>query len=203
MRDVVAWDDGLLAVGSGRGQLFVGTMGCTGDVQCPAEAWTSDDGSTWTRVSSSEFAGEFTEASRAAASDDVVVAVGFDLMGAMWVHETDSGWRRVPSSGPVFGDTLEIRGVVVHDGLAMALGYRVNWAAMDEHGGFSLGDAAVWVSGDGGRTWERAPYDSAFGRYDGPFTQMTAGIPLGDNALLIVGSSGGQAAVWTATWNEL
>ncbi len=201
MSDIVAYEGGYVATGSGRGQLFVGTRGCTGGDICPAAAWTSPDAVTWTRVESGAFAGEFTEASGLSVSGPNIVAGGFDVGAAIWTYDPDNGWLRVPHTGSLFGESFAVDATAIDGDRAIAVGSRGNWETFQDDGTFVEGDAIVWVSADRGLHWERADWDKAFTTYMDPMAVMLD-IVVVDNKFFVVGAVGDDEAVWIGQWAD-
>lgn len=200
MSDVVAYEGGYVAVGSGRGQLFVGTRGCTDGDICPAAAWTSPDAVTWTRIESSTFVGGFTEASNMSVSGPNIVAGGFDVgVASIWTYDPDGGWVRVPHTGPLFGESFAVDATALDGDRAIAVGSRGNWETFQDDGTFVEGDAIVWVSADRGLHWERADWDKAFTTYMDPMAVMLD-IVVVDGTFFVVGAVGDDEAVWIGQW---
>lgn len=202
MSDIAPYNGGYVAVGAGRGHMFVGTRGCTGEEECPAAAWTSPDGIVWTRAESDAFAGDWGQMNFVATSGTHIVAGGVQGEAAIWTYDPDAKWARVPRSGPLFGGgVIEILAVVIDGDDVVGVGYRANWESINDQETFDEGDAVVWVSPDRGGTWYRAPTDPAFTKYTDPLARMND-IMLVDGGFLVIGSVGDDAAVWIAEWTD-
>lgn len=207
MDDVIPYQGGYVAVGSGRGWLFYGSRGCSPSEQCPAAAWTSDDGSTWTRIESDAFSGRFAmvetvyvEAEAVAVSGTRIFATGFDRSAAIWTFDIERGWVRVPHTEPLFGGAF-IHGVAADGDRVVAVGEIPNFSSVTEWGTFGEGSAAVWISLDGGFSWEQAPHETAFTEFTDTAATMLDVINV-DGSLIAVGRVGDDGAVWIGTWNE-
>ncbi len=198
IRDVIAGDSGLVAVG---------WDGSDGDVD--AAVWHSVDGSSWTRVAHDQavFGGPGDQYMMAVAvGGPGFVAVGEEAsedgtgIAVVWVSEDGITWSRVPHDGMALGGA-EQTNVFMKD--ITAFGSGVVAVGMDSTGGSV--DAAAWMSADG-MIWERVPPDEAV--FGGPQAQvMWAVVPAGPGLVAVgqggdgAGSAGpGQpAAVWTST----
>jgi hypothetical protein len=178
MRDVIAVEGGYVAVGAARGWLFVGSRGCTVDDSCPAAAWFSADGVDWVRTY--ESSDDWEEMSVVVATDTGLVAGGFAVPGsAVWTWDEEAGWDRVPSVGPVFGDSDGIRGLTPINGAIVATGARPDWRSLNSSEEPTLGDAMVWITLDAGATWEKAPWDRSFSMYNDAMAAMESAATVG------------------------
>lgn len=200
MSDIAPYDGGYVAVGAGRGHMFVGTRGCTSEDECPTAAWSSPDGMVWTRVESDAFAGDSGTMNSLATSGTHIIAGGRQGETAIWTYDPGANWVRVPRSGPLFGGLIiEVHSVAFDGDRVVAVGSRANWDSMNEQEEFEEGDAVVWLSPDRGDTWFRAPTDPAFTKFNDSLATMRD-IVLVDGGFLVVGSVGDDAAVWLAEW---
>ena len=206
MTDIAPYQGGYIAVGSGRGWLFYGSRGCTPSDECPAAVWTSDDGSSWTRIESDNLSGRFAmvetafvEAKAVAVSGSRVVAAGDDSGAAIWTFEAERGWARVPHTEPMFGGAF-VHAVSADGDRVVAVGETPNFAAITDWGAFREGSAAVWVSLDGGSSWEKAPHQTAFTEFTDTAAAMLDVIDV-NGALIAVGRLGDDGAVWIGEWD--
>jgi hypothetical protein len=188
IRDVVATDDGWLAVGSDTPECFVG---CSGGNGVPA-VWHSLDGLTWTREEQAGLpkAGAMLGLTRV---PDGYVAVGSAPVGekfhaAIWRSFDGMSWQRVPDSSvfsapPGTGSEPAMWDVMAAAGIVVAVGI-----AFEQDGG----SAVAWRSVDGGATWQRAEGE----RFPGGQIFHGAAIPGG---FVATGPSGGpscQSSIW-------
>lgn len=157
-----AGEQAMLAVAATSGALVaVGYDARDGDRD--GAAWTSPDGTTWTRVSHDEevFGGpDWQVMTSVTSTENGWVAVGFDdseayADAAVWRSAGPGAWQRVPHRDRVFGGggDQEMHGIAVGGPGLVAVG--VDWQAD--------GDAASWASVRG-TTWvwlsgERRPDD--------------------------------------------
>jgi hypothetical protein len=201
MQDIAPYIDGYVAVGANRGQLFVGTRGCNDEI-CPEAAWTSPDGVDWTRVESDAFVSDWSTMTAVATSGAHIVAVGNQGDAAIWTHDPDAEWARVPHSGLLFGGLIiEVYSVAFNGDRVVAVGSRANFESINEQEVFEEGDAVVWLSPDRGNSWYRSPSDPAFTKFNDSLASMRD-ILLVDGGFLVVGSVGDDAAVWFAEWDD-
>ncbi len=182
--DVIATDDGWLAVGRRDPQCFVN---CGLD-PIRAYVWTSNDGIRWTRLADqSSLAGGGM--SGVARSDGGYVAAGTAAgHAAIWTSPDGSTWTRVPED-PMFGDETALRtsatGVAAGDGVVAVVGISAG------EGGRG---ARAWWS-ENGTTWSDASIETAAG---GQLFSVTA-TPRG---FLAMGPSGGASClggIWDST----
>jgi hypothetical protein len=132
----------------GPGLVAVGSVGSGGNID--AAVWTSADGETWDRLPNDEsvFGAEgVQEMYGVTAGPDRVVAVGYDdtsettpdagVEAAVWESDDGTEWSRVSSESLGGGDVQQIRGVLIHEGNVIAVG----WSGPE--GDY---DAAVWMA---------------------------------------------------------
>jgi hypothetical protein len=185
--DVIATDAGWLAVGR---QDPACQLSCLIEPK-RALAWTSADGSHWTRVAAQKAfeGGGITAVTR---GPEGFVAVGIAARhAAIWTSPDGVGWSRVPDDR-MFGDVgttgpaaVTATGVATHDGIVVAVGMTYD------------GDPAsvfAWWSTDG-RVWPKGVVDLAAG---GQVFSATAT----PDGFLAVGPSGGQSCrggIWAST----
>jgi hypothetical protein len=178
--DVVATDAGWLAVGREDPSC---QLDCLIEPK-RALAWTSGDGSHWTRVSAQKpfEGGGITAVTR---GTDGFVAVGIaGRHAAIWTSPDGVAWSRVPDDR-MFGDVattdpaaVTATGVATHDGIVVAVGMTYD------------GDPPMvfaWWSADG-RAWTKGAVDVAAGG------QVFSAAPAPDG-FLAVGPSGGQSCL--------
>ena len=183
--------------------VVVGADGSSGDRD--GAVWVSDDqGSTWRRVGITSPAfrqpgeQEMRDVTRAetAGAAAQLVAVGYsddgdDEDASVWTSMDGSTWSWSVTGG--LGGPLDqqMDSVVAFDGLIVAGGFA--YTSRDE-------DAAVWVSRDGGGTWERVK-DAA--SLEGAGNQQINALAVGGPGLVAVGletlDGDTDAAVWTST----
>ncbi len=175
--EVIATDDGWLAVGRRDPQCFVNC----GLEPIRAYVWTSKDGARWTKLEDQpSLAGGGMSA--VARSDGGYVAAG-NAAGhaAIWTSPDGVTWTRV-AHDPMFGDETALgtqaTGVAAGDGGVAAVGISAG------EGGRG---ARAWWSADG-TTWSEASIESATG---GQLFSVTA-TPRG---FLAVGPSGGASCL--------
>ena len=241
--DGVSWvrlaeDDPALTLGAvlmyavtegGPGLVAVGA-GCeneTGECAVHPTAWTSVDGTSWTRTpedpaifgdGTTQRGGMYGVADtshglvavgsmRYWTVDDEGVEVPVSFHPAVWISDDGITWKRawegtgsVVDSDDVFYDDISMGSVVEGpDGLLVAVG-----ATLDENGGDI---ATVWTSVDG-RQWERIEPDNTV------FTPGTVmlDVALGEHGYVAVGTDDGtddgtDAAIWQspdgATWARI
>jgi serine/threonine-protein kinase len=159
-----------------------------------AAAWTSTDGTSWTRVPPSELAAPGNqELSGVAVLGTDVVAVGSDtssgtMDAAVWIsHDDGTSWSRAADPGLVAtGDQVMRRVIAAPPGL-VALGYTAVGNGRD---------AAVWTSTDG-ESWTPVPSSDFAGAGD----QEIFSVATFEGQIIAVGSSATasgdlDAAVW-------
>jgi hypothetical protein len=133
-----------------------------------AAVWTSEDGSTWTRVPHDEaaFATTHTQSmSAVSVGGPGLVAVGnamreagFGWAAAVWTSEDGVSWTRLPHEEDTFGgDGMPMMSAVTEGGPGVVAVGSSHWSYFDPEPGWF---AAAWTSTDG-RLWERAPHDDA------------------------------------------
>ena len=230
----LAEDDPALTLGAvlmyavtegGPGLVAVGA-GCeneTGECAVHPTAWTSVDGTSWTRTpedpaifgdGTTQRGGMYGVADtshglvavgsmRYWTVDDEGVEVPVSFHPAVWISDDGITWERtwegtgsVVDSDDVFYDDISMRSVVEGpDGLLVAVG-----ATLDENG---QDIATVWTSVDG-RQWERIEPDNTV------FTPGTVmlDVALGEHGYVAVGTDDGtDAAIWQspdgATWARI
>jgi hypothetical protein len=144
--DVVARDDGWLAVGSA---FCGGVCGPAGGL-----AWTSSNGTVWAAVPNQRALRGTSALDAVAGGDGGFVAVGIRDTGAgIWTSRDAFAWSRVPDS-PLFISPsgadwgAAATGVAVREGITVAVGY----AAIDAE---DLQLVVAWRSASGG-PWSRA-----------------------------------------------
>jgi hypothetical protein len=184
IRDVVATDDGWLAVGSDAPECFVG---CAGEGGVPA-VWHSLDGITWTREAQAALptAGTMVGVVR---SPDGFIAVGSAIAGrnihaAVWRSPDGAAWTRVPDAAvfaapPGTGSLPAMWDVMYQSEVLVAVGI-----AFEQDGGSAL----AWRSLDGGVTWQRADGE----RFPAGQIFSGAAIPGG---FVATGPSGGSSCI--------
>ena len=230
----LAEDDPALTLGAvlmyavtdgGPGLVAVGA-GCeneTGECAVHPTAWTSVDGTSWTRTPEDPaiFGDGTTQrgamygvadtshglvavgSMRYWTVDDEGVEVPVSFHPAVWISDDGITWERtwegtgsVVDSNDVFYDDISMGSVVEGpDGLLVAVG-----ATLDENG---EDIATVWTSRDG-RQWERIEPDNTV------FTPGTVmvDVALGEHGYVAVGTEDGtDAAIWRspdgATWTRI
>jgi hypothetical protein len=177
VRAITRFSDGFVAVG------------VIGAAQEPtgAVAWTSPDGTSWTRVDDPSFVGGIAVAVVAAPFGGLV-AVGSDLArreAVAWTSPDGTRWTRAPSEA-----SREHAGFVWMTDVA-AIGDRV--IAIGVYQGLQRGTATSWVSGDG-RHWDRA--NTAPVQEQGEFYAITPGGP----GAIVVGSFGAPDSYVPNVW---
>lgn len=194
MRTVIEAPPGLVAVGHDNS---------TGSID--AAVWTSADGTTWVRQTSSFFGGRgHDDMVGMATFGEELVVVGFettdtgDRDAAVWL-ESGGLWNRI-EDGSLGGDGNQQMTAVLAAGPGLvAVGF-------DDSRGDE--DAAVWTSIDG-RNWERVPTGATF---DEPGVQIMWALTQVGSALVAGGSSDTPArdtdgAVWLSadgtSWTRL
>ena len=194
MRTVIEAPPGLVAVGHDNS---------TGSMD--AAVWTSEDGTTWKRQTSSFFGGRgHDDMVGMAAFGEELVVVGFGTTeagerdAAVWV-ESGGLWSRI-EDGSLGGEGDQQMTAVLAAGPGLvAVGF-------DDSRGDQ--DAAVWTSTDG-RDWERAPTAAIFDR---PGAQTMYTLVQVGSALVAGGSSDTPAgdtdgAIWLSadgtSWTRL
>jgi hypothetical protein len=145
IRDVVEWDDILVAVGGAftYEEIYFLGRGLSGNLD--ALVWTSQDGLVWNRVEEADVPSGVGDQvmQRAVIWDDMLLAVGYDLAGrgnveeglatygsgldvdaAVWSSDDGSSWTRVNSRALGGDDWQDIWDVVVvpHTGLVVVGG---------------------------------------------------------------------------------
>ncbi len=155
-----------------------------------ASAWTSADGSAWSRVE----VGNGQLAGVAVGRDGVLVAVGSSngegLDAAVWRSADARQWSG--AGGDELGGPLdqELAAVTQGDDLMVVVG-RTNRGGGD--------DAAAWASEDGGVTWTRSSHaEHVFG---GDQAQAMLDVAVWEGLVVAVGTSGStpearDGAVW-------
>jgi hypothetical protein len=152
---------------------------------------------TWTRVESQELTGGFVQSMSIVNGATYLTgaADGFDH-GIIWRSEDGQTWERLdlPKTPdlPTISDlgNPNVLGVAYYDGTTVAVG-------LDCTDNESACLAAVWVSDDNGRTWERLPHQNAFG--SSGLHRMLA-VTTTDSGFLAVGDdvwSSGDGHTWT------
>jgi hypothetical protein len=184
--DVVARGDGWLAVGRRDPACQIDCM----EDPSKAYAWTSSDGSHWTRVADqAAFKGGGMDA--VAGGDEGFVAVGVASgRAAIWTSPDGLAWSRVPDAtmfhGPKLpGGSLPVHasGVAVRDGVTVVVG---SVLGQDSSG------LRFWWSPDG-RTWSKGTVKKAD---EGQMTGVTA---TPDGFLAVGGSIGCLGGIWSST----
>lgn len=197
MASVTAGGPGLVAVGSA--DPHDGEDGV---------AWTSVDGTTWSRVPDDEevFGGPGDQYIFAVtAGGPGLVVVGADFVGSadamVWTSVDGVNWSRVPDEG---------LGSSYHDGMAAVTVGGPGLVAVGS--AWDAGQtAAAWTSVDG-LTWSKVPYDPEDPVF-GAGARWIYGVTVGGPGLVAVGMAdgpdgeGGDAAVWTSvdgfTWSRV
>lgn len=194
MRTVIEAPPGLVAVGHDNS---------TGSID--AAVWTSADGTTWLRQTSTFFGGRgHDDMVGMTAFGEELVVVGFgtteagDRDAAVWV-ESGGLWNRI-EDGSLGGDGNQQMTAVLAAGPGLvAVGFDASRGDQD---------AAVWTSTDG-RDWERAPTAAIFDR---PGAQTMYTLVQVGSALVAGGSSDTPAgdtdgAIWLSadgtSWTRL
>lgn len=177
VRAVTTVDDGYVAVG------------VVGSAQEPtgAVAWTSPDGSTWTRIDDPAFVGGKAVA-LVRAPFGGLVAVGSDLdrrEAVAWTSPDGRHWTKAPSEPSRLQE-----GFVWMTDIA-AIGDTV--IGVGDYQGLQRGTATSWVSGDG-RRWQRAR--TAPAQEQGEFYAITPGGP----GAIAVGSFGAPDSYVPTVW---
>ncbi|MGH2530032.1 MAG: protein kinase domain-containing protein [Actinomycetota bacterium] len=194
MRAVIEAPSGLVAVGHDNS---------SGSID--AAVWTSEDGTTWIRQTSSFFGGRgHDDMVGMTAFGEELVVVGFgttdagDRNAAVWV-ESGGLWSRI-EDGSLGGEGDQQMTAVLAGGPGLvAVGF--DYSRGDQ-------DAAVWTSADG-RNWDRAPTQAGF---DGPGVQTLDTLVQVGSALVAGGSSDtptgdSNGAIWLSSdgtnWTRL
>lgn len=179
MRDVVAGNRGLIAVGNDGPRVVV---------------WTSADGRRWTRLPYEKglFGGE-QHIWALAVADSGIMGVGYDSSiegedeyAVVWTSADGSRWSRSPIEK---ASITPLRGVVATDLGVIAVGSQNVGGHMD---------AVIWTSPDG-VVWSQARADdSVFG---GGGNQLAYDVAARAGKVVAVGADYGapQPAVWTST----
>jgi hypothetical protein len=232
----VAVDDEALTTGAvimyaitegGPGLVAVGG-GCDDpEESCPlrATAWTSVDGTTWTRTPYDiEVFGTSSLMEEVVLTEDGIVAVGRNeglgdegvmIRPAVWISPDGIEWARTwdgeemvrgqPTSDPPDTGAFVLSPMqaitVGPDGTLVAVG-----TVVDDSG---VGVAAVWTSDDG-QTWERVPHDPGVFASSTGMDVVMLDVAAGASGLVAVGSErthhgaglwwmgGERPAVWTS-----
>ena len=178
VRAITSFGDGFVAVG------VVGT------VQQPeaAVAWTSADGSSWTRVDDPSFANG-TAVAVTPAPFGGVVAVGYDVgrrEADAWTSPDGRHWTRAPNepSREHAGGFAWMTDVVAIGDVVIGIG---------DYQGLQRGTAISWVSRDGIH-WQQAR--SAPVQEQGEFYAITPGGP----GVIVVGSFGAPDSYVPTIW---
>lgn len=178
VRSITTFGDGFVAVG------VVGTA------QKPsgAVAWTSADGSTWTRVNDSSFANGIA-VSVVSAPFGGLVAVGSDIArreAVAWTSPDGRRWTRAPDepSREHSGGFAWMTDVVAIGDVVIGVG---------DYQGLQRGTAISWVSRDG-MSWTQAR--SAPVQEQGEFYAITPGGP----GAIVVGSFGAPDSYVPTVW---
>ncbi|MEA2518231.1 MAG: hypothetical protein QOF49_311 [Chloroflexota bacterium] len=197
--DGVAWqpvrDDALAFANSevraitsfGDGFVAVGVVG-TAQRYTDAVAWTSANGSTWTRIDDPAFEGGLAVAVTAAPFGGLV-AVGSDVdrrEAVAWTSADGRGWTRAPSEA-----AREHSGGYAWMTDVTAIGATV--VGIGDYQGLQRGTATSWVSRDGIR-W--TPARSAPVQEQGEFYAITPGGP----GAIAVGSFGAPDSYVPTVW---
>ena len=188
-----------------------------------AAVWTSPDGAVWSRVvgetslrhSGGDVAGWATMVDIAATGAGLVAVgrdswdpspgLGWSQFAAVWRSVDGSSWRRTDEPGEL--GYAHMKSVTdTGDGRLVAVGL---WP--DEMTGGEGHKAYMWSSGDNGDTWYRIWGDDEMVFGGIPGSREEAGLfgpamieavtSLGGDAIA-VGYMGGDAAVWTGSWNS-
>ena len=167
----------------------VGVNGSGGDLD--VAAWTSPDGTTWTRVTDNETVfGEKSEQRMRSvtAGGPGLVGVGHDGWGrnaAVWTSPDGITWTRVPHDEEVFGgeDDQMMQSATTGGPGLVAVG--IDGPDEDRH-------AVVWISPDG-ITWTRVSHDEEV--FGGEAELVMASVTAGGPGLVAVGV-GGPAQDW-------
>lgn len=170
----------------GDGFVAVGVLG-TAQEPSGAVAWTSVDGSTWTRVGDPSFV-DGIAVSVVAAPFGGLVAVGSDLgrrEAVAWTSPDGSHWTKAPSEA-----SREHAGFVWMTDVT-AIGDSV--IAIGVYQGLQRGTATSWVSRDGTH-WDRA--NTAPVQEQGEFYAITPGGP----GAVVVGSFGAPDSYVPNVW---
>jgi class 3 adenylate cyclase len=190
----------------GAGLVAVGTEDLGDDLD--GAAWTSSDGSEWSRVPHDEvvFGGiEDQFLQRVTATASGFVAVGSDSSGgdpdaAVWSSKDGVEWIRERGSERALGGPAEqkMRDVIqTDDGHLVAVG----------HDGFEENlDAAAWIKGDG--PWRRIRIPTRVA--GGPGLQVMTSAAVFDGRLVVSGREfreGSDGVIWYVTeggkWNRV
>jgi hypothetical protein len=176
-----------IAARSDGGFIAVGT---TGDAKVAdgSTAWTSTDGSRWTRTTSDALRAGLMRAVTAA--DAGFVAVGNDLAStrAMVFRSTDGRtWDVVPDAASLdnFGLKIEMRDVAWDGQRFIAGGHRLF--------GTQFPTGLLWLSSDGS-TWERANESSALSQ------GRISGVAAGGPGFVAVGTYGSPDFAIPTVW---
>jgi len=157
MRDIVVGGPGLVAVGTGVGELQ------------RAAIWTSPDGSLWTLVEDGPLF-EHAAASAVVAGPGGLVAVGNQIeptTGALrpmaWTSDDGLGWRAAQVTGdpPPSGPPQAFEGSLMADVIRLAGGWLAVGSDLDIRTDGALINAAMWTSRDGA-SWTRLPDEPVF-----------------------------------------
>ncbi len=178
VRAITAFDSGFVAVG------------VVGSAQHPsgAVAWTSADGTHWSRIDEAAFADGIASAVVVAPFGGLV-AVGSDVErreALAWTSPDGRHWTKAPSepSRTHAGGYVWMTDVTAIDGAVLAVG---------DYQGLQRGTATAWVSRDGGH-WERAR--SAPVQEQGEFYAVVPGGP----GAIVVGSFGAPDSYVPTIW---
>ena len=171
----------------GEGFVAVGVVG-TAQQPTSAVAWTSPDGTTWTRIDDPGFA-DGVAVSVAGAPGGGLVAVGSDVArheATAWVSPDGRRWTRAPNE-----PSREHSGGYAWMTDVVGIGDEI--LAVGEYQGLQRGTAISWVSRDG-LAWEQAR--SAPNQEQGEFYAVTPGGP----GAIVVGSFGAPDAYVPTIW---
>ena len=98
---------------------------------------------------------------------------------------------------------LEQLYAIASDGRTLvAGGAETNRAVIDEQAVVSH-TGLIWISVDGGRTWDVQPDDPALGSlYSEGLSGYVAGITMFNGRIIAAGPYAGHAAIWIGEWDE-
>lgn len=193
--DVIAVDDGFIAAG-------VTSMG----VAVPA-IWYSTDGIDWQQadVEGTDSPGTaWCQLSSVVETDDGFAAVGClskaSQDGAAWWSADGVTWELVHA--PPAGRLEQLYAIASDGRILVAGGAKTARAVIDEQAIVST-TGLIWISIDGGQTWEVQPDDPALGSlYSEGLSGYVAGITMFNDRIIAAGFYAGHAAIWIGEWDE-